>query len=579
MCKHTLMKSIMGIVLLHVFRDGTGLNEAKNALLQDGFIHLPKQSNSTLIGFTAKENDGVVIFVDEGNVDIGEGSIFERNKKHRKSTIVAVASFASFKGVRFEANEYAEEGACLALSDGSKAIVDSTTFLDNNAVQGSCIFAKRIKSLNISRSTFTRNYAIDYATLLINGAFDSSPWLVISETNFTSNTAGSPYSFPFASVFKEGRMDYYALYGTLSISRFDNGRVLVKNSYFVDNHSRDASQSLDGQNFCMRKSQEVDLKVAGVVFGHNTWGNGAALYFNEVSGIFSIEESRFYKNRATRLGSAIYFKRGTTSANVATRVKLVDCFFHENESESATVYFEGKLDEFSMSRVRIDSNLAKETSSAVSVSNVDMIEMKSCTVSGNRVSSQASTAAQGTVYLERMIVARIENSNFSRNSVGVSRGHVGGAVHIYSDRLRMGLFVARRCIFEGNEAADGGAIFTDHNRGQFSVLDSIFTGNKAMGYGGAITLRKSTFRLSLTNTLFTNNTAKVGGAIRATSVDEFTIHGCEFANNEASYAGGAIAYQLTLMDLYEPNIAATAFTNNRAKFGGETISTMVLNMQ
>lgn len=555
------------------FRDRTRANEAKEALLQDAFIHLPKKSNSTLIEFSANVNDGVVIFVDEGNVDIGEGSIFKGNKRNKESTIIAVASSVSLKGVLFKSNGYAEYGSCLTLSDGSSAIIDSTIFSNNGAAWGSCISARGIKSLEISRSAFERNYATNYAALSVDGAFDSSASLMISQTNFTRNLGGCGYLCftPFAVVPRECLLGA----GTLLISNFDSGSVLVMNSSFDDNKAMSIHCFGTGRNFHMSNSQKVHLKIDGVAFNGNTWHYGAGLCFEGVSGNFSIKNSSFHRNSVTSSGSAIYFKSGTIPRRDTTRVKLVDCSFYRNEGFSATVYVEGRLNEFSMSRVRFDSNVAYKAPSVLSLSNAYSFSMIDSRVSENHIRGRSSNAARGTLYIDRVKNVILRRSNFSRNSAGKARGHVGGAMYFLNKRVEYCTLIAERCIFEANEAADGGAIFMEYYDISVSIRNCFFHSNTASGYGGAITILKTGLSLILINTRFINNTATVGGAMRMVDGWRLVIYGCMFANNTASHAGGAIVYKVTEIRSRVLNITSTSFIKNRAEYGGETISTLI----
>jgi hypothetical protein len=90
------------------------------------------------------------------------------------------------------------------------------------------------------------------------------------------------------------------------------------------------------------------------------------------------------------------------------------------------------------------------------------------------------------------------------------------------------------CIFEGNAATRGGAIWSV---AATSIAESTFTGNEALINGGALYLIGSGPSLVIESSSFTcNSTGGSGGAIlvsRPTHIDE-----CEIVGNQADLGGG-----------------------------------------
>ncbi len=146
---------------------------------------------------------------------------------------------------------------------------------------------------------------------------------------------------------------------------------------------------------------------------------------------------------------------------------------------------------------------------------------------------------------------------FSGNIGGGGLHHVGGALSVEG------------CTFENNSREGaGGAIHSAPNSGQkLSVTDSIFTGNTSTLDGGAImaaTLEVTGSRfvdnhatgsssdggalwvakgLTLTDSVFSSNSADHGGAVYATGtqyVEQVSVHGATFMCNESAGNGGGL---------------------------------------
>ena len=102
----------------------------------------------------------------------------------------------------------------------------------------------------------------------------------------------------------------------------------------------------------------------------------------------------------------------------------------------------------------------------------------------------------------------------------------GGLFHIG------GRMTLRNCLFSGNTAARGGAIFNTGNSGQMKVIDSLFTGNTALS-GSAVT---NYARLDLLNTTLSGNTG--GNALTNDLVADVSATYSTVAANEAAFPSG-----------------------------------------
>jgi len=131
----------------------------------------------------------------------------------------------------------------------------------------------------------------------------------------------------------------------------------------------------------------------------------------------------------------------------------------------------------------------------------------------------------------------VTNSRFTGNKAG----RQGGAVYNSAPMEKASTPSFRNCIFTGNIAGVGGALF--NNASSVPVLEhNTFIANSADS-GGAVSNELSV-RPVLINCRFINNKAtKHGGAMYGTGPD---LINCNFSGNKAGIQGGAIAHNGTL---------------------------------
>lgn len=96
----------------------------------------------------------------------------------------------------------------------------------------------------------------------------------------------------------------------------------------------------------------------------------------------------------------------------------------------------------------------------------------------------------------------------------------------------------KNCIFSGNHAAYGGAIY-NHSFIRPSISNCVFDDNHALRYGGAV-YNWSAYPLISACTFANNSAGYEGGAIRAYSSEVLISH-CSFIGNTTFGNGGAIA--------------------------------------
>lgn len=156
------------------------------------------------------------------------------------------------------------------------------------------------------------------------------------------------------------------------------------------------------------------------------------------------------------------------------------------------------------------------------------------TVSGIQFVECDAPAKQSPIFVERSAVSFL-NCEFENN-----HGINGGVISAHSSTLTLD-----RSTFRSNRAEmDGGSIFADDGS-TVAVSSCLFEENTSGRQGGSIRLFNGT-SATFINSSFTRNKAESGGAIHATSFEEFAqieIEGCHFHGNQATTNGGAISLE------------------------------------
>ncbi len=152
----------------------------------------------------------------------------------------------------------------------------------------------------------------------------------------------------------------------------------------------------------------------------------------------------------------------------------------------------------------------------------------------------------------------IQSSTFEMNQAMNSTRSQGGAVAVREPGVK-GDLVILDSIFNENEADEGGAIFSDfHTR----IENSVFHRNHASHSSGAVHSVSS--HTSIKDCMFFSNNAGKAGALTMKSGE---ITQCSFDFNTATGQGGA----MVISSISNVSISHTNFTNNRAGGGGGAI--------
>lgn len=139
------------------------------------------------------------------------------------------------------------------------------------------------------------------------------------------------------------------------------------------------------------------------------------------------------------------------------------------------------------------------------------------------------TNGGGMLYEGNSISIVVANCIFRNNACGFEGGAMG---------LRyVNCFKVQNCVFENNNADEGGAIETWNS--EVSVSDSQFIGNTGTRMGGAIA--GYTSLLTIDRCAFLDNTSAEGAGVEAHEGAFLSLTNCEFHANNASSLGSAYA--------------------------------------
>lgn len=194
--------------------------------------------------------------------------------------------------------------------------------------------------------------------------------------------------------------------------------------------------------------------------------------------------------------------------------------------------------------VRI-SNCSSNTGSIVHIEKCPnaVVSMKHCQIS----ECKANAGAGGVIYFEQTTdhsKFQVNDCIFKNNATDYFNGN-GGVVSFLSDRCH---FSTVNCLFEGNKACNGGAVYDQGKDTLMNISSSCFKNNECMESGGAIyksnTHATGTELLIIDDSSFIGNSAGEdcdGGAIYFNGPgDTGRITNSLFRQNKAYSRGGAI---------------------------------------
>ena len=512
-----------------------------------------------------------------------------------------------------------------AVTSLGKTIISQNSYFVNNSgrwggaitTSGSSLPGKKVNELSISDSTFSKNGGLYGAGIFIQGSKFS-----ITSCVFDSNTASgkgnmTPNDNNGAAI--EVTNTDKAITGTIYKSTFTNnkaqyggaidicaGTIKITNSKFINNSADVEGGAIDintlngnpkvtisGSKFINNSAPRggailniKDLTVKGSTFINNT--PNTIFNWAGAGGNLNLNIKTF-----TDLQNAIGLVTGTLTLNqniAMTAKEAAD--FTNGITINKDIVIDGKghtIDAKNLGRI-----FSIGEGFAVTLTNATLINGKadkggaiyndgSLTLSDVKLSDNAADGYGGAVFNNGELV--VSDSVFDSNDI-VNRGSASvdyGGAAIYN--WKEGTLKVTNSNFTNNiknyKNGDNlvGAITTIGNA---TVSGSNFVNNSGR-WGGAISatgaeLRKNSSTLTVSNTIFKDNSALYAGAVYIWG-SNYNIADCVFDNNTAfgkgnmtpnnNNGGALVVSQVSRFN--EPitgTISGSKFTNNKAQYGG-----------
>ena len=530
---------------------------------------------------------------------------------------------------------------------GKTIILQNSYFVNNSGrwggaitTSGSSLPGKKVNELSISDSTFSKNGGLYGAGIFIQGSKFS-----ITSCVFDSNTASgkgnmTPNDNNGAAI--EVTNTDKAITGTISKSTFTNnkaqyggaidicaGTIKITNSKFINNSADEEGGAIDinalngnpkvtisGSKFINNSAplggailNIKDLTVKGSTFINNTpntifnWvGAGGNLNLNIrtfadlqnaiglVTGTLTLNQ-----NVAMTAKEAADFTNGITINKDITidgkghtiDAKNLGRIFSIGEGFTVTLtnatLINGKADKggaiyndgsLTLSDVKLSDNAADGYGGAV-FNNGELVVSDSVFDSNDIVNRGSASVDYGgaAIYNWKEGTLKVTNSNFINNIKNYKNGDnlVGAIATIGNATVSGSNFVNNSGRWGGAISATGAEL--RKNSSTLTVSNTIFKDNSAL-YAGAVYIWGSNYNIA--DCVFDNNTAfgkgnmtpneNNGGALVVSQVSRFnepitgTISGSKFTNNKAQYGGAAYFNKgfVTITDSVFENNVATA---------------------
>ncbi len=349
----------------------------------------------------------------------------------------------------------------------------------------------------------------------VSGGGISGSTITVTNSTFSNNTWASGYGGAISGgTVTVTNSSFSGNSATSGGAIHGNGFVTVTNSTFSGNSGASGGAISGGT-----------VTATNSTFSNNTAsGSGGAISGTalgmRIPGTVTVANSTFSNNTAAMDGGAIVVTTGIAGGEVA--VAVTDSTFSNNTASGSGGAISGggiSASTITVTNSTFSNNTASGSGGAISGGDV---RVTNSTFSNNMMSG--SGTVKGGAISGRTVT--VTNSTFSNNTASGSGGAISGS--------GSGANTVTGSTFNNNATTsavygDGGAI---SGSGSWTIDKSTFSGNLALGNGGAISANGT-----VTNSLFSNNTAdENGGAIyTAQSVVNST-----FSGNSAVASGAAI---------------------------------------
>ncbi|MEO6832560.1 MAG: choice-of-anchor Q domain-containing protein [Chitinophagaceae bacterium] len=457
-----------------------------------------------------------------------------------------------------------------------------------NAFTGAALRSNAI----FTNCTFSNNHANNQGGGIFNNGNSYDITQTISNCKFTNNIANGNGAAVFSY---NGRLNFLAdtMSGNVSVNNggafYSQGDSLtISNCAFSNNtctaQSGGAIYNSTSNGIVTNTSFTNDSAVNGGAINQSggqwtysncnfsgnksTTGVGGAV--NQASDVTAYANCNFSNNIAATNGAAVYGNNDTLNVS--------NCVFSANVSNNPGQANTGALTSVGNSLLTVGSSNFLNNSGvggfggAISTNSYTNISLsafsgntalaggavaitgggKAMTI--NRCSFIGNTGVSNAGALAGLFnaILTVQNSTFSQNS----SPNYGGA--FYSQNAGLSTFVADTF---SNNWSNGGGGAMQHSGNPSAISNCVFSGNRANNIGGAI---NSSGQLTLTGSIFTNDTGSNGGAISMGSAPSFVANRNFFRANRSTGGSAGAVYTNSTNDTLVNNV----FVDNKAVGSG-----------
>ena len=357
----------------------------------------------------------------------------------------------------------------------------------------------------IENSIFYQNVAKGSGNRNGGGAiFTNASSTTITNTRFTENTATGSNSNGGA-IFNQSRMYIKDSVFESNSAKSYGGAIYNINSAFldVDNSTFNGNGSMYGGAIYVASGGSANPKVTNSLFEKNV---ATRRYGAITAGNITISTSTFTENTAPEVGAVGIFGKGLLENNTFTENKATST---DSSTWGGGAIYLGNNSQTTISSNTFTNNESGTTGGAI----------------GQAKATNSTSLANAKL--------DITGSTFTGNKAETTGGAIDN--YFYKGNTQEGYVYVGDSTFEGNSAANGGAIYNHGeqdsagNSGAMLIEGSTFTANTSSQYGGAI-YNAST--ITINSSVFSGNTAN--GAAN----DIYNAGKLDFLNGKTTLGGG-----------------------------------------
>ena len=502
----------------------------------------------TSLGYTNAGKNQIII----------ENSVFDANRAFQGAAVNVIGSTFKISGTNFTNNKGVGYGSgnpnvgALLTWYGCEGTISDCNFINNTADNGAAYELgddnKGVSSASVDSCTFINNTASNQGGAVYEGGTTGKATLDIKNSTFTNNSAKKEGSAIYSGYTLNidddttftNNMVYMYYTGTLNIGEIKTFTDLQKAVNMVEGYIN-LNANVD------MLASEADKFVNGIVVDHlvNLKCDGFTINANNLGRIFNVTST------ADKL--SIY------NANL----------INGNADIGGAIYNTGSVYAYNTNFI---NNTATTMGGAV-FNNGELVVSDSVFDSNDIVNRGSASVDYGgaAIYNWKEGTLKVTNSNFTNNIKNYKNGDnlVGAITTIGNATVSGSNFVNNSGRWGGAISATGAEL--RKNSSTLTVSNTIFKDNSAL-YAGAVYIWGSNYNIA--DCVFDNNTAfgkgnmtpnnNNGGALVVSQVSRFnepitgTISGSKFTNNKAQYGGAAYFNKgfVTITDsVFENNIA------------------------